>query len=159
MNLIPLVGTDEVTFGTHEQKIIKLLGRPTSRDPDTLHYEEPHWHYSLRYNLSSSDRQLISIDIGLSSLTYPADNIFLWGTDISECSSYQLLHLLRLKQSGEKIVDEWHEGGDWDIEVFDGGIFVKDFSNGDWDIELPDCGIRIQCLGDEVECITISAVD
>jgi hypothetical protein len=68
MNLIPLVGTDEVTFGTHEKKIIKLLGRPTSRDyPDTLSYEKQDLHYSLHYSFSSSDRQLISIRICFSS--------------------------------------------------------------------------------------------
>ncbi len=120
MNLIPLVGTDEVTFGTHEKKIIKLLGRPTSRGPDTLYYEEPHWHYSLSYDLSSPDRELISVSISFSSLTYPTAAIFLWETDISEYSSYQLFDFLRLKQSEEKVI--WLEGG-W----------------GEWDIAVPDC--------------------
>jgi hypothetical protein len=174
MNLIPLVGTDEVTFGTHEKEIIKLLGRPTSINLlwlPTLSYEKQDLYYSLDYVLSSSARELISIRLGFPSFMNPAEAIFLWGTDISEYSSDQLLDFLCLKRSEEKaagkepggdlakkMLEEQYRDDPWNIEVLDDGIVIRDIDDGYWDIEVPECGIKIGCLGVVVEGITIHTV-
>jgi hypothetical protein len=42
--------------------------------------------------------------------------------------------------------------------VLDYGIVIRDIDDGYWDIEVPECGIKIECLGVEVEKITIRAV-
>jgi hypothetical protein len=169
MNLIPLVGTDEVTFGTHEQKIIELFGKPPLGDySDTLSYGTQH------YSVAASDRRLIEITVVLSFSgedTYPTEPIFLWGIDLAEYSSRKLLNFLCLKRSEEqgtgkehdgdsakKLMEEKYRDHKWDIEVLDDGIVIIDIDDGYWIIEVPECGITIECLGDEVECITIHAV-
>jgi hypothetical protein len=174
MNLIPLVGTDEVTFGTPEEILIKLLKptMPTYDDPPKFQEGRTLRYGKESYNLDT-DRRLIKINIFLSGKDpYPRKSIFLWGTDIAEFSSHQLLDFVRLKRSEEKVTEKEHSGGDsakkvmeekyqddeWDIEVLDYGIVIRDIDDGYWDIEVPECGIKIECLGVEVEKITIRAV-
>ena len=145
MNLIPLVGTADIPFGTSESDILQRLGPPTT----TQSLSEVDGYPSSRRVLNYAQCGfLVTPELGTIAVTAVASEkstICLWGTDISKMSPDELGDYLRA--AGQTVVikrdSQWD---DVDVEALDCGV-IASFCEGTFEsIDIHDPSWR-QYLG------------
>jgi hypothetical protein len=141
MDIRPLFGTDQATFGMSEEQLVTRLGPPSESRAVQWLAETPlssTWrelaYESVRY-LFKPGWGLCVIEV---DVTARPRIVLLLALDISDWCSEKLEY--QLKRLGHTVVR--HEHGD-----------------GDWDIEVAALGLLAQCLGDAIETVRISRLE
>ena len=123
-NLIPNIGSEDVTFGQSEEEIVKVFGEPVNSHTidDVKHY--PPGRKSLNY---MSFGFLVAPSKGVISITMEAElgDILLWGEKVNDYSIDELRVFIESKGYDDSLISKHYGWEDQDLVSVKAGILAS----------------------------------